>query len=177
MVEASLVNFAELGVLLVGIVIALFQLQGIKETRQAELFMHIYETEKNHENSVRWFKLDSWEWEDLDDWHRKYGKGASPEIEALPYEQFSIYDGLGMLVKEKMVDVNTVFNMMGSGIVIIWYKFETIIRWNRETIGACFFEHFEYIANEMIKMKKQKGFPLPIADLHPTSTLHQELKT
>ncbi len=37
MVEASLLNYAELGVLVVGIVIALQQFRDIKETRETEL--------------------------------------------------------------------------------------------------------------------------------------------
>ena len=153
-------------------------LRNQQQNRQAQLFMQIYQTRNNHDNMVRWMELNSWEWEDLDDWVRKYGAEASPEIRALPYEQFATYDGLGLLVKDNMVDVNTVYQMMGEPIVVMWYKFETIVKWIRNgASGASYLEHFEYLANEMILMRKQEGLPLPISRLHPTSTLHPELKT
>ena len=114
------------------------QIRNQNLTRRAQLFMQIYQTRNNHDNMVRWFELTSWEWEDLDDFVRKYRTDASPEIKALPYEQFATYDGLGMLVKDKMVDVNTVFQLMSKPIVVMWYKFETVIKgWRQdEEVGV-----------------------------------------
>jgi len=167
----------------IGLMIALtyyaLQIRNQNLTRQTQLFMQIYQTRNKHDNMVRWFELTSWEWEDLDDFVRKYRTDASPEIKALPYEQFATYDGLGMLVKDKMVDINTVFQLMSEPIVVVWYKFETVIKgWRQEEeVGVNYFENFEYLANEMIRMRKQKGLSLPTSRLHPTSTLHPELKT
>ena len=152
-------------------------LRNQNKTRQTQLFMQIYQTRNEHENMVRWYELSSWEWEDLDDFRRKYQTDASPEIKVLPAEQFATYDGIGLLVKDRLVDVNTVFQLMSEPIVVMWFKFETVIKgFRRETeVGTNYFENFEYLANEMIKMRKQRGLSLPISTLHPSSTLLEEL--
>jgi len=63
MVEASLVIYAEIGVLVIGVIIALQQLRDIKqtrktelETRQAQLFMQKY----NRFNSKAFARADRW---------------------------------------------------------------------------------------------------------------------
>ena len=114
------------------------------KTRQAQLFMSIYQTRNKHENMVRWYELSSWAWEDLDDFVGKYITDANPDMKSLPAEQFATYDGIGLLVKDKMVDVNTVFQLMSEPIVVMWYKFETIIKGFREEeeVGLNYFENF-----------------------------------
>ncbi len=179
-----MVDYQTLSIVLTGtgMIIALIyyalQIRNQNKTRQAQLFMQIYQSRNTHDNMVRWVELNSWEWEDTDDWMRKYGAEASSEIRALPYEQFATYDGIGLLVRDKMLDVNIVFQLMSEPIVVMWYKFETIVKWIRNgASGVSYLEHFEYLANEMILMRKQEDLPLPISRLHPTSTLHPEHKT
>jgi len=178
-----MVDYQTISVVLtgLGLMIALIyyalQIRNQNKTRQAQLFMQIYQTRNTHENMVRWFKLDTWKWNDFEDWKRKYGADVDPEIQALPYEQFATYDGIGMLVKNRMVDVNTVFQLLSEPIVVIWYKFETVINNLRleAEVGENYMGSFEYLANIMIKMRKDRGLPLPISRLHSTSKLHREL--
>jgi len=80
-----------------------------------------------------------------------------------------------MLVKDKLVDVHSVFQLMSEPISQCWYKFETVIKRLRQgQSGLNYMENFEYLADTMIKMRKQKNLPLPINRLHPKSTLHTE---
>ena len=37
--------------------------------------------------------------------------------------------------------------------------------------GMDYVENFEYLANEIIKIRRQRGLKLPLTRLHPTSTL------
>ena len=107
----------------------------------------------------------------------RYGPEVNPEMAALRTSLWSEYDGIGMLVQDNMIDIETVFRMMYQAIVMVWYKYETIIKGIREMEngpGPNYYENFEYIANNLIKMRKEKGLSLPINWLHPTSTLHQE---
>jgi hypothetical protein len=86
----------------------------------------------------------------------------------------SYFEGLGVLVRGNMVDVNTVYNMMGRRIVSIWMKYETVIKGLRKLVdpgpGPDYCENFEYLANEIIKIRLQKGLPLYEYLMHPTST-------
>lgn len=84
-----------------------------------------------------------------------------------------------MLVQDKMVDLETVSRMMSNSVVIAWYRYETIIKGLRamQNGPGPNYGNFEYLANELIKMKMVSDDPLPIGYLHPTSTLLQESKT
>jgi hypothetical protein len=151
--------------------------RNANKARKTQLFTQIYQARYNPENIQRWWEIMSWEWEDFDDYYGKYGGfGVDPKLAAVSTAQFSYYDGIGLLVKNKMVDVNTVFHLMSAPIVSLWFKVETVIKAMREMEhgpGKNYMESFEYLANEMIKMRKQNGIGLPILSLHATSTLQE----
>ena len=73
-----------------------------------------------------------------------------------------------------MISADMVYRILGRRIVPMWFKFETIIKWNREGEdgpGRFYFEEFEYLAEEMIKISLRKGERLPLHHLHPESEL------
>ena len=81
MVDTSIVNLAELGVLVVGVIIALRQLNDIKETReteletrQAQLFMQIYNRFSEVEFRENFNEVLTREWRDYEDYVKKYGR-------------------------------------------------------------------------------------------------------
>jgi len=87
MVEASLVNIVELGVLVVGVVIALQQLRDIKqtretelETRQAQLFMELYNRYSTKEFRQQALTVRNiYSWTDYEDFMSKYGLENNPD--------------------------------------------------------------------------------------------------
>lgn len=159
-------------------------LRNAQRSRQMGMLMQLYQSRYDSEGMQRLWKILSMEWDDFDHYMEKYSLVKHPEREegALVSASFGFYDGLGILVKDKMVDVNTVYRMFGLRILMVWYKFETLIKGFRELeggvgAGSDYVENFEYLANEMIKFRKERGVSLPLYWLHPTSTLHPELKT
>ena len=58
---------------------------------------------------------------------------------------------------------------------MLWFKFEAVIKRLREQrVGPEYLEDFEYLDNEMIRIRKEKGYKLLEAGyLHPSSTLKQ----
>ncbi len=89
-------------------------------------------------------------------------------------------------MKDNIVDVNMVYRMLGLRIIMMWYKFEPIIKELRKMAvgqgpdygpGPDYLEHFEWLANEMVKMRKLKGYPLPYVQApHPPSTQTQRTR-
>jgi hypothetical protein len=60
--------------------------------------------------------------------------------------------------------------------LLVWFKWETVIKGIREgVLGEDWLENFEYLANEMIKMRQERGQKLPVELLHPTSELIEQL--
>jgi len=177
-----MVSFEFLAIILTGIGLIAsilyytFTLQNANKTRQAQLFSQIYQARYNQDYIQRWWEIMSWDWKDFDDYYSKYGGfDVDPEIAAVSIAQFSYYDGLGLLVKNRMVDVETVFQLMSAPIISLWFKCETVIKGMRvmeNGPGMNYMDSFEFLANEMIRMRLEKGISLPTFVLHPTSTLH-----
>ena len=118
MVEASLVNLAELGVLTVGVIITLQQLRDIKqtrenelETRQAQLFMQVWQQYNSVEYAMQRYEVYDMQWEDYDDFQRKYL--GVPAKEMRPYASYvsiaRLFEGLWLLIQEKLIDEKLVY--------------------------------------------------------------------
>ena len=58
---------------------------------------------------------------------------------------------MGILLKNKLIDSNMVFDTLGhGGVILMWTKFESIIRAQREHFKIPHrFNGFEYLAEEM----------------------------
>ena len=108
----------------------------------------------------------------------KYCPAADPDHASRRQAFWSQYDGLGMLVKNNVVDLNTVYRTRGSHIMMVWFKFESIIKRLRvdeeKQIGSEYLQDFEFLAERMIEIRKMKGLPIPTQQIHPTSELYKE---
>jgi hypothetical protein len=99
--------------------------QQTLETRQAQLYMQIY-SRWNSRESVRAYGLIryKYQWNGLDDFLTKYGADVNPEA----YSDFMLlgtfFEGLGVLVKQGLVDLNLVKDLLSHR--IIWY-FENVL--------------------------------------------------
>jgi hypothetical protein len=163
----------------VGIIYYLTIMRNSQKARQAQMLMQLHESKYDPEGTLAYFTLLNATWEDFDDYFKRYSRIPDPEFTAKMESQMSYFEGLGVLLKNKMVDVNTVYDMMGSRIVSLWIKYETVIkglRTKERGPGQSYSENFENLANEMIKIRKQKGLHIFPQHQHPTSTLHQEVK-
>lgn len=147
------------------------------KSRQTQIFMQLHEEKYDREGLEAFFNLQNWHWEDYDDYQRKYGPYTHPELAAIMESQTSYFEGLGILVQDGMVDINIVNRIAGRRINQLWYKFEAAIKDIRKMArgpGSDYAESFEYLANEIIELRKQKGLHLFEDRIHPTSTLYQE---
>ena len=75
-----------------------------------------------------------------------------------------------------MIELDITYRLLGVYTLIHWFKWETVIKKMREgPMGSDFLENFEYLANEMIRLRKKDNKRIPVEFLHPTSTLREEL--
>ena len=181
MIELSVIRdlVAIFGVI-AGFTYYVLTVRNAQKSRRTDTFMRLYQSRHNPQTHQRFWKLMALEWEDFDDFMNRLGPEVNPEMAALRTSLWSEYDGIGMLVQDSMIDLNTVYRMMYQAIVMVWYKYETIIKGLREMEdgpGPSYYMNFEYLANELIKIRKKNGHPLPTSWLHPTSTLHPEPRT
>jgi hypothetical protein len=132
------------------------QIRTQNKTRQAQLFMQLYDrftSTRFHRqgNAIRF----QWEWSDFDDFIEKYGPENNLEAWADMLTVFTVFEGMGLLVKKKLVDVNMVDELMLGLITRTWESFENLIpeyreRFNWPQAGRS----FEYLYNEMKRREK-----------------------
>jgi hypothetical protein len=151
-------------------------LRNQDRTRQEQWFMQLYHSKTDHEAMKRFFTYMDTSWDDYEDYLAKYDSTVNQEIAAIRHSTWNFYNSIGLIVRERKVDMDTVYSLYNWRIVAEWFKWETIIKRLREGfLGSDFNESFEYIANEMIRMRQERGQSLPVELLHPTSDLIEQL--
>jgi hypothetical protein len=121
------------------------------ETRQAQLFMRIYNRWTSKEMTsayglVRWL----YTWETPNEAFEKY----MPKTDADAYSNHQIlhnfYEGLGVLVKRGLIDINLVEDLFSQRIVWHWERFEKLFLRAREITGDYSqYDSMEYLYHEM----------------------------
>ena len=148
------------------------------ESRQTQMFMDLYQSKFDKNGLEAVFTILNLEWEDEKDYMTKYsGIEGNTEIPAIFESQAGYMDGLGLLVKKKMIDVDTVYDIAGTRVILLWFKLETLVKAFRDPKWGVpdYAEHFEYLADEMLRIRKQRGHPIPYTNyLHPSSELFKE---
>jgi hypothetical protein len=94
------------------------------------------------------------DWEDVDDWHEKYGILSNPEAWSEYAYITSTYNLAGILLKEEVADAELIFQLYPPQAVIrIWERFEPVTLDVRErTKHTSFYGPFEFLYNEAKKM-------------------------
>ena len=131
------------------------------ETRQLDLYTK-WQLELTRPDFLKnWFEISQLEWEDFDDFAKKYSHNVNAEHGSKRFSLWYYFDGLGYLLYRGMIDADTVFDMIGSGSISHWNRYEPIIRGFRERDGRPgeAWRWFEYLANEMKKVREQRGLP------------------
>ena len=95
------------------------------ETRQAQLFMQIYNRWADREMTKMEYEFQEWQWNDYDDYVRKYESDVNSLSLRTTIGKY--YEGIGVLVKRGLVDPTFVDDLMSTGILRYWEKFEPIV--------------------------------------------------
>jgi hypothetical protein len=120
------------------------------ETRQAQLFMQIYGQSHNDPSFLdAWRKVMSLQWNTFEE-HRNLLK--QDENARATQRVGSFYEGLGVLVKEKFVDIRLVALLMTIMTRTWWEKYKPIVEEGRRQMGyPRWMSESEYLYNELMK--------------------------
>jgi hypothetical protein len=67
-------------------------------------------------------------------------------------------EGLGVLVKRGLIDVDLLYDMMYGSIIGVWEKFLPVITETRRRSDLPnLYEDIEYLYEEMIKIREERG--------------------
>jgi hypothetical protein len=133
-------------------------LRNTNRTRQAQLFMQIYSRFDDPDWMVNWGQVvRQWDWEDYEDWYSKY----SPEMDIEAAAQYgsvaAYFEGIGVLVYKRLIDVDIVADLMSRNITIFWEKMGPIIKERRKRYESEYvWEWNEWLYNEVKKRKPRR---------------------
>ncbi|HUS78798.1 MAG TPA: DUF4760 domain-containing protein [Patescibacteria group bacterium] len=109
--------------------------QTTLDTRQAQLLMQIFQELTSDKRWKEYLEaLYITEWEDYDDFKRKYGR-ENPDYYSKLLSLWWSYNSVGALVSEGLLDENKVDSLMGTMVVQQWEKWESVIKSLRADIG------------------------------------------
>jgi hypothetical protein len=130
-------------------------------TRQTQLFMDLYKTiaSKEFQSDLEEMRF-VWEYSDYDDFFDKYGVHKTPESHAKYDNACTYYSGVGVLLKNNMIDPLLVYDLLGLGAMYFWDRFESVfLEFRNRNSFPDFMGDYEYLVNRMKVIREQKGLP------------------
>ena len=169
MVElTTLLGLTQTIAIIIGVIIAVAELRHMRqtrdtelETRQAQLFTQlfsIYDTRDFLEDYIK----ATWvfEYEDLSDWEKKYGPSSDIAAHASWLRVGRFFDGVGILLKKNLIDVNLVTELLREPIVYSWEKMRPWVIEARQVYNPEIWENFEYLYGEVrIRTSGRESLP------------------
>ena len=94
------------------------------------------------------------EWNDYDDFMRKYSRGVSIDEWTKSVVTGGYFEGIGVLLEEELLDITKVEKLMGSIIINYWEKIQPLIyemreKWKNPLVWL----YFENLYNAIIEAR------------------------
>jgi hypothetical protein len=139
-----------------GIVYYAFQLRHQGKLRQTDLIMKLYSTFESKEFQEAWVETLRMEFSDYEDYLNKYG-AASDEPKYVSVNMVAgFFEGLGILLRRKLIDITLVDDLFSSDIILGWHKMKPIVEgWRKQFNRPQMSEWFEYVHHEMQRREEQ----------------------
>lgn len=129
------------------------QIRHQAKQRQTDMVMRLYATFGSTDFQKAYQKVANIEFEDFADFRKKYV--ADIEVRAAMYSVVTFFEGIGVLAKRKLINMDLVDDLFTNPISQTWGKVAPIVKGMRElqkspSVG----EWFEYIYNGMKKQQQ-----------------------
>jgi hypothetical protein len=136
---------------MVGVVLTILELRHFSKQRETQLVVELSSQTRSREFKEASMEILSIEFDDYDDFVRKYGAPFSKNLVPISVSIFcTFYEQLGVLVKNKLIDPYLVSQLFS--IDIPWEKVKPMVEGMRKQYHEPrLYEWFEYLYNEMNK--------------------------
>ena len=127
------------------------------ETRQVQLFESFVDKITPELWSIQNEVCNEWKWENPEDFIKKYGLfDASSESRKL-VPLLSIYERMGILMKEGVLNIEIMYDMVGGNPIRLWEKIEPIADYYRihheMGVKGMMWEYFEDFAYALMEVR------------------------
>jgi hypothetical protein len=152
MVDASLVNLAELVVLTIGVIITVLEMRNISSMRRVELNNRLLEYTWSYDWTKSGISLLNSPFSTYEEWFEKYGPQVNTEAATDFYSILNRIEGLGTQVRNGLIDIDLFFTYIHpSYMIFLWEQIKPVIMNWRERWKTPVNENFEYLYNEAKK--------------------------
>jgi hypothetical protein len=128
-------------------------MKATQDSRKAEVTNNILRNLLSLDSWKAFFDVMNLEWKDFEDFTKKYDSLVSPDLAAKRLFYLSTLENVGYLLKMKIIDAETVYEVGGIQAVWFYTKMKPVIEgyrkisWGRER-----FKNVDYLAGEMYRM-------------------------
>jgi len=133
------------------------------ETRQAQLFMGLYETYRSPEFRKQWTDILNQEYTGFNDFWEKYGLENNPEAWANWQSVASFFHGIGVLVKKGLIEPNLLDELISPNVFGAWIVMGPIVKefqeWVERDGGVMSYQFHDYEKDGVSRIHKSwSGF-------------------
>ena len=126
------------------------------ESRQAQIFMNLYDTYRDKEFRSYTTELRGWSWQDFDEFWDKYGEANNPEAWNIWITVALFYNGMGVLLMKNLIEIELIEELFSNVVFGAWSRMGDIIlehrnRQKRHLASRDTFHGFEYLYKELEK--------------------------
>ncbi len=152
-IQAAYYMVAATGVL-VAATYYVMNMKATLQTRQAQLFMHLYDRMSQPElsaiiNNIRY----NLKWSDPEDFWRKYGAETNIDEYSRIASAGNYFKGIGVLLKKGLIDKMFIYDLLSSPLKVYWERMgPVIIERRRVTNNPNLFAFVDYLYDEMVKI-------------------------
>ena len=130
------------------------------ETRQAQLFMQVFDRYNTVENNKNYNMMMNLEWSSFEEYQSKYYLNADEIFRATISKTFGSYEALGVMVEEGFLDPNILAKYISSEVINLWEKYGPIVTEYRKRVDyPNIYNKFEYLYREMKKLRPETPKP------------------
>jgi len=132
--------------------------QDMVKARQTDLLMRLYSTYGSKEFQEALWKVHKLEFEDYNEYLKKYGSTASvtPANRAI-WTVSWFFNSMGLLLHSRLADIDQVDDLFGYAVIWMWEKVKPVILegYRPQPKMQKSMQWFEYLYNEIKKREQQ----------------------
>jgi hypothetical protein len=135
--------------------------RNANKARKTQLLMQLRQTAMNIEFQKSVLELIDSDFTTYEEFLEKYDSYVNLDNYALRTRLWSYFDGIGYLLHENLIDLDSVYHLIGGNQPEVhWRKWKPVIVGNRKRYeNPDLYIWFEYLGNEFKKMRVKRNLP------------------
>ena len=126
------------------------------ETRQAQLFMQVFQRFNEPDFFDKYTNFLSWKWKNYDDYLSKYGQKVNPHAWYSEGSVAAFFNGVGLLLHMDLLNIKLIHGLLFINVKMFWEKMRPISYEMRERLKLPQIDEWiEYLYEELLEYDKK----------------------